>query len=63
MITLEDIVTFQENIAKEDKSDTVLAVQFIAGGVWRPVDQQQDETLQFIEVSSWTHSKAFTLYM
>ena len=37
--------------AKEDKGDTVLVIQFIAGGVWSPVDLQQDETLQFIEVS------------
>ena len=45
--------------AKEDKGDTVLAIQFMAGGIWRPVDLQQDETPQFIKVSGWMGSEAF----
>ena len=46
--------------AKEDKGDAVLAVQFIARGISRHVDQQQHGILQFIEVSGQTHSKTFT---
>ena len=60
-------------LAKEDKGDTVLAIQFIAGGVWRTVDQQQDGTLSLskwvgeriakhlVKASLQLHSNSFSL--